>query len=282
MERKKLKLKARELIRGRVFRIFFFMLIVVSLIPFMLSLASSLITSKLFADNTVRAEAGQVINVGNTNTFTTVLTTDEWKNKIKDLDLTGCLRLAMDRSVRNIVVEGDSIFPTLEAEKQYVLTSTIVEIITLFITLLTTGALVFSGLSGMLKIDKDKKAPRLSEDFFSGFKKNNYARAIIASLRVGIFVFLWSLLFVVPGIMKAYSYIMTMYILADNPKLSAKEAQEKSIALMRGHRFEYFKLQISFFWWYLLIGATFGLAGLYVAPYIETSKMLFYKKLAKK
>ena len=282
MERRKIKSKARELIKGRVFRIFFFLFITTALIPAVLSSAISISHAALFNSHTSVAVAGHSVPIGITDVKTTVLTKSEWASIIDSLEFVERLRLSLDRSVGNVVVEGDRYFSSAESREEYRRITNIIDIVINCAIILTTGALTFSGVAGMLKVDKNKKAPRLSEDFFTGFKSANYARAIIAYFRVAIFTFLWSLLFIIPGIMKTYSYAMTIYILADNPKLSAKEAQKKSIVLMQGHRFEYFKLQLSFFWWYLLIGLTFGLASFYVAPYFETSKMLFYKKLAQK
>ena len=112
------------------------------------------------------------------------------------------------------------------------------------------------------------------KDFFSGF--NNFGTNCGAGILVGIFTFLWSLLFVIPGIVKSYSYAMTFYILADHPEMTATEAITASRKMMDGHKFDLFVLQLSFFWWYLLCYLTFGIAYFYVAPYIAASTAKFY------
>ena len=112
------------------------------------------------------------------------------------------------------------------------------------------------------------------KDLFGGF--NNFGTTCIAGILVSVFTFLWSLLFVIPGIVKSYSYAMTSYILADHPEMTAQEAIDASRKMMDGHKMDLFVLQLSFFWWYLLCGITFGIAFLYVGPYVSAATAKFY------
>ena len=112
------------------------------------------------------------------------------------------------------------------------------------------------------------------KDLFGGF--NNFGTTCLAGVLVSLFTALWSLLFVIPGIVKYYSYSMTFYILADHPEMSATEAIDASRKMMDGHKMDLFILQLSFFWWYLLCGITFGLAYIYVAPYVSAATAKFY------
>ena len=89
----------------------------------------------------------------------------------------------------------------------------------------------------------------------------------------------WSLLFVIPGIVKSFAYSMSYYILADNPELTAKEALNKSKEMMNGHKWDLFVLNLSFFWWYLLVGITFGIAAIYVVPYMNATIVNFYNSI---
>lgn len=95
----------------------------------------------------------------------------------------------------------------------------------------------------------------------------------------GLFTSLWSLLFVIPGIIKALSYSMSMYILAENPDMPALEAINKSKAMMHGHKMELFVLHLSFIGWGLLVGITFGIAGIYVIPYMQATLINFYNSI---
>ena len=93
-----------------------------------------------------------------------------------------------------------------------------------------------------------------------------------------IYTFLWSLLLVIPGIIKTYSYFLVPYILAENPNIKYNEAITLSRKLMDGHKSDVFVLHMSFILWILLCVATLGLAYVYVIPYQETTMALYYKK----
>ena len=108
------------------------------------------------------------------------------------------------------------------------------------------------------------------DDFFSAFK---------VTFLVGIYTFLWSLLFIIPGIVKGYSYSMAMYVLADNKGKSARECIEESKAMMEGHKMELFVLDLSFIGWYLLCSLTCGLAFLYVAPLLNATHANVYETI---
>ena len=108
------------------------------------------------------------------------------------------------------------------------------------------------------------------DDFFSAFK---------VTLLVGIYTFLWSLLFIIPGIVKGYSYSMALYVLADNPGKSARECIAESKAMMEGHKMELFVLDLSFIGWYLLCTLTCGLASLYVAPLLNATHANVYETI---
>lgn len=117
----------------------------------------------------------------------------------------------------------------------------------------------------------------LSNSFGYGFK--NYWRTIGGMLLVGVFTFLWSLLLVIPGIIKAYSYSMTPYILIDNPEISVREALRKSQQMMVGQKFNLFWLQLSFVGWFILACLTGGIGFLWLVPYYQTSQAVFYQNL---
>ena len=95
----------------------------------------------------------------------------------------------------------------------------------------------------------------------------------------GLYIFLWSLLLIVPGIVKTYSYAMTPYILADHPEMTANEAITASRKLMDGHKWELFVLQLSFIGWHFVGMLTFGLAYIWIIPYMSTTTAHFYNYL---
>lgn len=95
----------------------------------------------------------------------------------------------------------------------------------------------------------------------------------------GLFTMLWSLLLVIPGIIKAYAYSQSMYILAENPGIGAREALKRSSEMMDGHKMELFVLSLSFLGWILLTGVTFGIAGIWVIPYMQATQINFYNSI---
>ena len=106
---------------------------------------------------------------------------------------------------------------------------------------------------------------------------SNYWHKVWGMLLTGIFVFLWSLLLVIPGIIKLFSYSMTKYILEEYPELSASEAIDRSRAMMRGHKFDLFWLYLSFIGWAILCVLTAGIGYLWLVPYMETAETAFYE-----
>ena len=114
-------------------------------------------------------------------------------------------------------------------------------------------------------------------DVFGSFKDFWISFKVI--FFVGLFEALWSLLFIIPGIIKSFSYMLAPYIIAEDPSVGALEAITRSRKMMDGHKMEAFVLGLSFIGWYLLIAITFGLAGIYAIPYINTTVANFYNKV---
>ena len=105
--------------------------------------------------------------------------------------------------------------------------------------------------------------------------------AAFARLLKGVYILLWSLLFIIPGIIAAYSYAMTSYILAENPELTASEAIERSKQMMSGNRWRLFCVQISFIGWEILSTLlTFGIGGLWITPYKQATTAAFYREIS--
>lgn len=94
-----------------------------------------------------------------------------------------------------------------------------------------------------------------------------------------LYVFLWTLCFIIPGIMAGYSYAMAPYIANDHPEMTAREAITASKEMMKGQRWRLFCLEISFIGWELLAALTLGIGSFAVAPYMETAKASFYQDL---
>ena len=114
-------------------------------------------------------------------------------------------------------------------------------------------------------------------DLFTKF--DQLVPALVSTLLVALFTFLWSLLLIIPGIVKSLSYSMSSYILADNPGITGKEALERSKAMMEGHKMELFVLQLSFIGWHLLGAITMGIAYIWILPYMSATVANFYNSI---
>ena len=142
--------------------------------------------------------------------------------------------------------------------------------------LILTGPMSLGFTTCFLKISNSE--PFEFEDLFRGF--HFFIKALIAHILILIFIVLWSLLLLVPGIIAALSYSLTYFVILENPNISANNARIKSKELMMGHKMELFKLCLRFWGWFLLCIPTCGVGFLWLFPYIMVSMALFYKKVS--
>ncbi len=125
---------------------------------------------------------------------------------------------------------------------------------------------------------KNSEAPATVGEVGYAFSGGRYLKTVGAMLLRSIFIFLWSLLLIIPGIIKTYDYYLVDYILADNPDMSAMDALRRSKELMRGHRWNTFVLNLSFIPWIILSAFTLGLLEVfYVMPYMEQTDAQLYR-----
>lgn len=115
------------------------------------------------------------------------------------------------------------------------------------------------------------------ENLFDGFRGGRYTRVFCAIFLVNLFTFLWALLLIIPGIMKAFSYALTPYIIMDEPELTARQAITRSCEIMEGRRWKLFCLYLSFIGWGILSLLTFGIGFLWLVPYMNASIAAFYE-----
>ena len=141
--------------------------------------------------------------------------------------------------------------------------------------ILLTGPLWLGMATYFLRLARSEQP--MVATLFAGFSR--FTEALKAWLLQLVFVFLWTLLLVVPGVIAALRYSQTWFVLADHPELSARQAIERSKELTEGSLGELFVLYLSFFWWFLLAAVTFGLGWLYVGPYVQSTLALYYEGL---
>lgn len=118
-----------------------------------------------------------------------------------------------------------------------------------------------------------------TKDLFKPF--SSYINSVLVMFLMRLFTFLWGLLLIIPGIIKAYEYWCVPYILADNADISYKEAFTRSREMTSGHKMDLFLLQLSFLGWDALGALTFGILEiLYVAPYKQLAYAEMYNELS--
>lgn len=133
------------------------------------------------------------------------------------------------------------------------------------------------GTTRMILNLKDNKAE--FSDILSVFR-NSYTNVVLIVFLKDLFIGLWTLLLIVPGIIKSYEYRMVDYILAENPEISREEAFARSREMMDGNKWDAFVFDLSFLGWHILGMITFGLVEIfYAAPYHFTSNAELYETL---
>lgn len=146
-------------------------------------------------------------------------------------------------------------------------------------------ALVHFVLGGALELGSAKynlnlidRREATLQDLFSQFER--FSPALVMNLLTSLFVMLWTMLLIIPGIIAALSYSMAPYILLEDPDCSGYEAMKRSKELMNGHKGELFTLELSFIGWDLLCALTLGIGYLWLNPYKNAAKASFYRELS--
>lgn len=142
-------------------------------------------------------------------------------------------------------------------------------------TTIVTAAFTLSTIRIYLNVSSGKDVS--VSDTFSGF--DDFWSSFKVTFLVGLYTFLWSLLLIVPGIIKMYSYSMSMYVLAENKGKPARECIKESMAMTDGHKMDLFVLSLSFIGWELLCCITLGIAGIWILPYMQTTMANVYQSL---
>lgn len=148
-----------------------------------------------------------------------------------------------------------------------------------FVSFLLFGA-VMVGVSAMaLRLVRDPAGPVHLEDLFYGFIGGRFGRSFATGFLVTVFTALWSLLFVIPGIVKTYSYAMSYFISLDHPELSSNDCITESRRMMDGQKMRLFLLDLSFLGWYIVGALCLGIGTLWVDAYHRMARANFYEEL---
>lgn len=143
------------------------------------------------------------------------------------------------------------------------------------VTLVIGGALSFGYAKFNLNL-VNKTNPDI-KDIFS--EMGRFKTGFVMQFLKFIYVLLWSLLFIIPGIIASYSYRMTPYILMENPDMTANQAIAASKELMKGNKWRLVCLEFSFIGWSILSAITLGVGYLFLSPYMEAAGAAFYREI---
>lgn len=143
--------------------------------------------------------------------------------------------------------------------------------------LLVVCPLEFGFMLCFVRLVRGEDSSEMVGDQFNVF--NNYGRYLGGSLLVMLYTILWSLLLIIPGIIKSYAYAMTPYIMNDRPDLDADDCIHESRMMMKGYKWKLFCLDLSFIGWAILCVFTLGIGNLWLHPYVEASHAKFYEEL---
>lgn len=149
-------------------------------------------------------------------------------------------------------------------------------IISVGFTIFVTNILNYGYTISFLNLSR--KGKMNIEDIFSGFRQ--YSKVFLLMLYKSIFITLWTLLFIIPGIVKTYSYAMTEYIRADDPSIEPLDAITKSREMMNGWKGKLFLLDLSLIGWAILSLFTCNIGMLWLAPYYNANRTEFYRALS--
>lgn len=140
------------------------------------------------------------------------------------------------------------------------------------LTIIISGPFALGFAIFSLALSRNQEAEFVQ--IFQGF--NNFGKALGTYLLMILFIILWMLLLIIPGIIAALSYSLTFYILADEPSIRAMEAIDKSKAMMNGYKAKLFRLQLRFLGWALLSVLTLFIGLLWLIPWMQVTLAKFY------
>lgn len=146
------------------------------------------------------------------------------------------------------------------------------------VVLIVCGIIMLGEAKYYLQCSRQEIAVDKIEVLFDGIK-DEIGQNILLGVLVSVYVFLWSLLLVIPGIIKSYAYSMAFYLKVDHPEYTAKQAIKESEQLMYGHKMQLFLLDLSFVGWIIVGAFCFGVGTLWVTAYQKSARVQFYRNL---
>lgn len=148
------------------------------------------------------------------------------------------------------------------------------------IGLIFAGCFMLGYIGVFMGIARGKEEIDVS-GLFDGFKGEKFTKSLVLYIVETLYILLWCLLLVIPGIVKSYSYAMSFYIMNDHPEYTATQCLDESRRIMNGHKLDLFCLHLSFIGWIIVGTLTCGIGMFWIEPYMQLSQANFYEELKK-
>lgn len=178
----------------------------------------------------------------------------------------------------NVTIDEQILYQLPEFVLRYLMISASIASMLSFVHFIIGGVVRQGYAVYLLKQYDGGEKPELN-DLFSQFHR--FGDGFCLALLQTLYIILWSLLFIIPGIVASLRYAMAPYILAENPGMTASEAITASKQMMDGHKGELFCLGLSFLGWAILSGLTLGIGNLWLTPYVNAAYTAFYRNLSR-
>lgn len=190
----------------------------------------------------------------------------------------GSADFALEYGGQEIFSTAGGAMPELQAVLMGGVTVLILAAIAVAVVFFVLGSVVGVGYSRFHLQLNDRQTEVHVGTLFDYFP--HWKNVAVTKLLENVYIFLWTLLLIVPGIIASYSYAMTDFILAENPELEPREALERSKAMMEGNRWRLFCLHFSFIGWGILAALTLGIGNLWLTPYQKAAVTAFYREVS--
>ncbi|MDE7133018.1 MAG: DUF975 family protein [Lachnospiraceae bacterium] len=272
--RKEIKQRAKEALKRNYWKI-----VLVSLLTMVLGGGISY-SSGAFGSNGVNSVG--VVDTPSEDTSDGDGTEAADESATDEFDIPDQAEIYLDNTTNTIIEATEDMNETVAAV--YIITIMIIVCIIVLIGMIIAGA-VSAFLYNPFRVGVNRFMLKSVDD--TGEVKemayafdHSYINVVKTMFHVDLRVFLWALLFVIPGIYKKYQYRMVSYILAEHPELNYKEVLQMSIDMMNGEKWHAFVLDLSFILWHMLGMITCGIVEIfYVNPYVELTDAALYRKL---
>ena len=194
------------------------------------------------------------------------------------LAITTVLDLVKTYTSGDVITAVEAYFPGMEAPEFFQRALALPPVTVMFISVMVSliGTVLYAG--NVVYHQGVRQGHEMSiASLFDGF--SFAGKVILLNIAMGIIIFLWSCLFVIPGIIASYRYRFALYNLCDNPEMGVMEALRMSKVQTNGYKMELFVLDLSFLGWSILCSLTMGILSIWIAPWITQTDIGYFEEI---